>query len=141
MALSDQGDEIRKEAAMKQETNTLALQYRIGNRSRTKTVLRITPFFQFVPKGQDLEPEQTFQVTEGGVSSRGISLSLRTNGEVRKIEPREETLWYRYDVCDGRRSTEEPEDSWKFLWRSPRGAKKPWIWCLRRSQGRRVPRR
>src|SRR5699024_5232745 len=118
------GIEIRKEAAMKQETNTLALQYRIGNRSRTKTVLRITPFFQFVPKGQDLEPEQTFQVTEGGVSSRGISLSLRTNGEVRKIEPREETLWYRYDVCDGRRSTGRARGFLEIFMEVPAGSEK-----------------
>ena len=118
------GIEIRKEAAMKQETNTLALQYRIGNRSRTKTVLRITPFFQFVPKGQDLEPEQTFQVTEGGVSSRGISLSLRTNGEVRKIEPREETLWYCYDVCDGRRSTGRARGLLEIFMEVPAGSEK-----------------
>ena len=49
------GVEIRKEAAMVQGENTIALRYEIRNRRRSGCAFRVTPFYQFAPKGEDME--------------------------------------------------------------------------------------
>ena len=64
----------------------------------------LTPFFQFVPKGADLLPDQEIVFTKGAVESEGMTLHLRTNGMIKEIAETEEVYFYRYDVCDGRRA-------------------------------------
>lgn len=99
------GVEIEKEAALMPGENTVAVRYRINNRSRRGVRLFVTPLYQFVPKGEDLEPARHF-VTEGGtIKSGGLRLNVRTNGTLARITEREEVLHYAYDVCDGRRSS------------------------------------
>lgn len=105
------GVEIRKEIGMLQKKNTVALYYTIQNRSSRKVTFAVTPFYQFVPKGDDLEAEQ--QITcvlsrdtggETKIQSNRIMLYLRTNGKNESIEETEERYFYRYDICDGRRA-------------------------------------
>ena len=55
------GVEIKKEIGMPQEKNTVALCYEIKNRSSRNVEFVLTPFFQFVPKGADLLPDQDTQ--------------------------------------------------------------------------------
>ena len=100
------GVEIVKEMAMEQDTNRIALQYRIHNRSKRDGIFSVTPFFQFVPKTQDLDPLQEihFCPKENKIESSGMKLFFRTNGEILKIPKERETLFYSYDVCDGRRA-------------------------------------
>ncbi|MDO4599341.1 MAG: amylo-alpha-1,6-glucosidase [[Ruminococcus] gnavus] len=98
------GVEIKKEIGMPQEENTVALRYEIRNRSSQAAEFVLTPFFQFVPKGADLLPEQKIVFTGEAVESEGMTLYLRTNGMVKEIADTEEVYFYRYDVCDGRRA-------------------------------------
>lgn len=97
------GVEIRKEAGMKQGANTVALRYEITNRENSPCALTITPFFQFVPKGSDLEPGQRWALEEGRLKNGELSLYFRTNGEVKGLPLTEENYYYSYDACDGRR--------------------------------------
>ena len=98
------GVEIKKEIGMPQEENTVALRYEIRNRSSQAAEFVLTPFFQFVPKGADLLPEQKILFTGEAVKSEGMTLHLRTNGMIKETAEREEVYFYRYDVCDGRRA-------------------------------------
>lgn len=100
-----QGVEILKEIAMKQGENTVAVRYSIRNRSRKPAELKIVPFYQFTAKGSEPEPEQKFQYTKNAVISNGMTLYFQTNGTLDNIEERQETYFYSYDACDGRRET------------------------------------
>ena len=99
------GVEIEKEAAVRQGENTAAVVYRVRNRSRADVVLSVTPFLQFVSKGSDLRPGQEFRFSSDGAESGGLALHVSTDGAAEKIPEREETYFYSYDACDGRRST------------------------------------
>lgn len=109
------GVEIRKEAALKQGENTVALCYRIANRTREDVRFLVTPFYQFTPKGSEPEEGQKFSLniaengTKGGVCCRiessGRSLFLRTDGQIEEIPEMSETYYYSYDACDGRKET------------------------------------
>lgn len=97
------GVEIRKEAAMEQGENTIALRYEIANRSRETRTFLVTPFYQFSPKGEDLDPGREPAFADGKITGEAGTLVFRTNGHDRKISPEKETYYYRYDACDGRR--------------------------------------
>ena len=99
------GIEIEKEAAMRHGENTVAVIYRVRNRSRREIRLAVTPFVQFVSKGNDVGADQRFQFEADRIRSGGMTLSVRTDGETEKIPEKEETYFYSYDACDGRRST------------------------------------
>lgn len=101
------GVEIRKEIGMLQKKNTVAVHYKIQNRSSRKITFAVTPFYQFVPKGEDFGETQklTCENTLHNVKiqSNGMTLFLRTNGKNETIKETEECYFYRYDICDGRR--------------------------------------
>ena len=67
--------------------------------------LTVTPFVQFVSKGSDVEEGQEFLFGAEQIQSGGLTLSIRTDAETEKIPEKEETYFYSYDACDGRRST------------------------------------
>lgn len=97
------GVEIRKEAAMEQGENTIALRYEIANRSREVSTFLVTPFYQFTPKGEDLDPGREPAFAGEKIAGEAGTLVFRTNGHDRRIRPEKETYYYRYDACDGRR--------------------------------------
>lgn len=99
------GVEICREIGMKQGENTVAVCYRIKNRTRKEAELFVTPFFQFCKKGSRPEKDQKFRRKEGAVSSRDMTLYFRTNGKIQDIEETWETYFYSYDACDGREDT------------------------------------
>ena len=96
---------IRKETAMKQGENTVAVRYSIRNRSGKTAELKVMPFYQFTAKGSEPEPEQEFQYTKNTVISNGMTLYFQTNGTLADTEEIQETYFYSYDACDGRRET------------------------------------
>lgn len=102
------GVEVRKEIGMLQKKNTVAVHYDIHNRSRKKVTFAVTPFYQFVPKGDDLEKIQKISCENISgntrIQSNGISLFFRTDGKNESIKEIEESYFYRYDICDGRRA-------------------------------------
>ena len=81
------GVEIRKEAAMEQGENTIALRYEIANRSREARTFLVTPFYQFSPKGEDLDPGREPAFADGKITGEAGTLVFRTNGHDRKIRP------------------------------------------------------
>lgn len=119
------GVEIVKEMALEQEANRIALQYRIHNRSKRDGIFSVTPFFQFVPKTQDLDPLQEiyFCPKENKIEGSGMKLFFRTNGEILKIPRERETLFYSYDVCDGRRACGHAKANHKISIAIPVGSK------------------
>lgn len=96
------GVEIRKEAAMGQGSNTVAVRYEIRNRSRAACTLCVTPFFQFTPKGIQPKKDQRFFLGEDSVVSQGLKLYFQTNGRVEAFPEICEQYYYAYDACDGR---------------------------------------
>ena len=104
------GVEIEKEAAVRQNENTIAVCYRVKNRSRSAVCLSVTPFCQFSPKGEEPDPQSriVYMPVGAGISceeSGGLKLYCMTDGSDREIPQAEEVCYYAYDVCDGRRST------------------------------------
>lgn len=99
------GIEVVKTVAMQQEKNTVAVRYAVVNRSRKPAELVVTPFLQFVRKGEALSRKQGFAFTGACVASAGMELYLKTNGETEAFAPVYETYYYAYDACDGRRET------------------------------------
>ena len=93
---------------MLQKKNTVAVHYDIHNRSSKKVTFAVTPFYQFVPKGDDLEKIQKISCENISgntrIQSNGISLFFRTDGKNESIKEIEESYFYRYDICDGRRA-------------------------------------
>lgn len=97
------GIEIRKEMGMKRGANTIGIRYEIKNRSEEACRLVLTPFFQFTGKGTEPDRTQKFVRAGGKISSNGLDLYFRTNGEVTDVQETEEVYFYSYDICDGRR--------------------------------------
>lgn len=98
------GLSVEKELALAWEQNTAAVRYRISNRSGEDAELTVTPWMQFVPKGQDLDPGQAFRLDGQAVESRGLRLTIHTNGTLSPMPLRHQRLSYPYDACDGRRA-------------------------------------
>ena len=121
------GVEIVKEAGLEHGSNRAALRYEITNRSRKMATLRVTPFYQFVPKGKDMEADQRIaSAPSGRIRAEGAApgcpeLYLRTNGERESIPRVQETLYYRYDACDGRRETGRTQTDHRICMAVPAG--------------------
>lgn len=98
------GVRIRKELGMAQLENTVAVVYEMKNQSLFDAELVVTPFLQFVRKGEDLTEEQVFERKGNTVSSDGLTLYFETDGEILP-EEQTETYYYSYDACDGRRES------------------------------------
>ena len=117
-----EGAEIKKRVVLGQGVNTVGISYDIQNRSGRDVVLEVIPHLQFVPKGELLSREQSFDVEiagggkagengsgekagcSGRISSNGQILHFRTNGEAEAVP-----LWFHdqlysaSDVMDGKR--------------------------------------
>ncbi len=115
------GVEIEKEAAMRQGENTVAVVYRIRNRSGRDVRLSVTPFCQFVPKGNDLEEDQTFEWGNGVIRSGELAMCYMTDGEAEIIPESIETCYYSYDECDGRVSSGSAKAGVRFSRAVPAG--------------------
>ena len=100
------GVEVVRSVVMEPGANTVAVRYELDNQSGKDWKLEIIPRYQFVPKGQDLDPAQRFSVetgTESAVVSQHVRLYFESNAAESRIYPKGETCRYAYDVCDGRR--------------------------------------
>ena len=118
------GVEIEKEAALVQGKNRVALCYRIWNRTGEDACFTLVPFYQFVPKGEDLKPEQEFTRRENRIESCGLSLAVATNGDNADIPECTETYYYSYDACDGRRETGQAKACHEIRMEIPAGRKR-----------------
>lgn len=98
-----QGVELIKTIGMEQGSNTAAVTYEIRNQGTQDCVLEVTPWFQFVKKGEDVSKDQELCLEKCSVSSEGMTVYFKTNGELKETAPSCETYYYAYDACDGRR--------------------------------------
>lgn len=99
------GIRIEKSVAMAFEENTVAISYKINNFSGQDFDFIVTPWLQFVPKGQDLSKNQIFEFENNSVKSAGLKLNINTNGNLKRLNLKYQKLFYDYDAPDGRRDT------------------------------------
>lgn len=99
------GVEIVKRIGLKHGENTAAVSYEIENRSGRTVEFSVTPFFQFVKKGENPDTNTEIIMEGGCLSSNGMDIYFKTDGEIRKTGLLLEEYYYAYDACDGRRET------------------------------------
>lgn len=99
------GVEIEKEIVIGQKQNEIAVNYHIDNRSRKDINFCVTPFFQFEPKGMDLEKQKVFVRKDDKITDGTYNLFFASNGRIYDFEEYQEKYFYDYDVCDGRRES------------------------------------
>ena len=126
------GVEIEKEAVMRQGENTIAVCWRVMNRTRSYACLAVTPYFRFAEKGQDICAGQTYKRYEaeecsgysaGRIESGGLSLEFYTNGKIQGMPETAEQYYYAYDACDGRTETGAAKTDHRIVWRVGPGEK------------------
>lgn len=98
------GVEIQKEVGMKPGANAIGIRYQLRNRGKENCRLVLTPFFQFAPKGTDLDETWKLVRDDDCIIANDLKLYVRTNGRVSEIPEKVEAYYYSYDACDGRRS-------------------------------------
>lgn len=93
--------EIVEELFLKQDENTLCIKMEI--RSSEAGRLLLTPWFQFVPKGDRVGKGQTFSLEKDQIMSNGYVLYYWTNGSVTEQDTVYVDDWYyEQDARDGR---------------------------------------
>ena len=96
------GVQVRRRCGMLHGANTAAVLYNIINPTEAPCKLRVTPFFQFRPKGEALREKQSFHWEPGRVTANGHTLRIRTNGHLATAPAVWEFLAYPDDAKDGR---------------------------------------
>ena len=92
---------VTQTVVMKQKENMTAVLYEVESAGSAELVL--TPWMQFVPKGELLSEEQKFETDEEKIVSNGISMFYKTNGRVEIQETGFRGAWYyEQDERDGR---------------------------------------
>lgn len=98
-----EGIEVTRTIALMQGKNTVGISYHIRNRSTSEAVIRVTPWLQFMPKGQRLPVKQEFTMSDEKICANGLTLYYRTNGVCKQIPTQFcEKLYYSDDVKDGK---------------------------------------
>ena len=99
-----EGVELVKSIAMKQGENTIAVCYEVINETEKTVTVVVTPWMEFVPKGDFLESTQSFERKGNVICSDGLCLYEATNGLVQESELEyRDDFYYSYDECDGRK--------------------------------------
>ena len=96
------GTHVTRQCAMGYGSNTVAVLYRLENRTDAPCTLTVTPGLQFAPKGSALQETKKFSWNRGIITSDGMKLHIKTDGELQKFSARWETLSYARDAQDGR---------------------------------------
>ena len=96
------GVRVIRRAAMAHEENAAAVVYEIDNRTDKPCTLRITPFLRFTPKEHAMQPDAAFAYENGCVSANGLTLCVKTEGDIRSVAQEVQKLVYPEDAKDGR---------------------------------------
>ena len=96
------GVQVRRRCGMPHETNATAVIYDMENLSASPCTLRVTPFFQFCPKGEASQTKQALRYEPNRVTARGHTLRIKTNGTLTATPSLWERLAYPDDEKDGR---------------------------------------
>ncbi len=93
---------VRRQIAVEHGANRAAAVYTVENRSDADCTLRVTPSFQFTPKGHPPQTPLPLAYGDGAVRGEGHALHIASNGRVAAISPQSERLFYRHDAENGR---------------------------------------
>lgn len=97
------GVQINKKIALKQKENTIAVIYEVRNCTKNKVKFEVTPYMEFVPKGEILKKSQTFNIDNNSIISNNIKLNYKTNGEIVNYDTEyEDDILFSHDERDGR---------------------------------------
>ncbi len=97
--------EITKEVVVVHNQNTVGVRYKLENPLQKNVQFKITPCYQFVERGQLLNVNQIFEITDNKVISNGIEMDVVTNYTTYSRKENVEfnnDLYYEYDARDGR---------------------------------------
>ncbi len=98
------GVRVDRTVAVEHGSNTTAVVYTVENGSDGPCTLRVTPVFQFAPKGTPPQCPQTVTYLSGAVRCGQWTVYLKTTGSLTALPTAHETLWYADDEKDGRAS-------------------------------------
>ncbi len=93
---------VTRRCAMEHGANTAAVVYTVENRSGAPCTLRVTPAFQFAPKGEPPQEPRPVQYGDGAVSCGGMTVHITSTGDLTSVPTGYETLYYADDEKDGR---------------------------------------
>ncbi|MBP3478505.1 MAG: glycogen debranching enzyme family protein [Oscillospiraceae bacterium] len=99
------GIHVTRRCAMGYGSNTVAVLYRLENRTDAPCTLTVTPGLQFAPKGSALQETKKFSWNRGIITSDGMRLHIKTDGKIQKLPTRWESLSYTRDAQDGRNAS------------------------------------
>ena len=81
------GIHVTRQCAMGYGSNTVAVLYRLENRTDVPCTLTVTPGLQFVPKGSALQETKKFSWNRGKITSDGMRLHIKTDGKIQSFPP------------------------------------------------------
>lgn len=111
------GVEIHKKVAMRHSRNCVAVKYQILNRTNEAVIFDVTPYLQFVDKGDVLKEGHKFGVTKDSITSSNLTLNFKTNGNLEVYEQEFiHDLYYAYDNRDGREAIGATAHNHKLTW-------------------------
>ena len=96
------GVQLQRRCAVQAGSNTVAVCYRLENRSGEDCTVEITPWMQFASKGD--APQKPFKLgfSKGKISGNGLHVRIKTDALLEKTATAWQNLSYAYDEKDGR---------------------------------------
>ena len=88
---------------MEHGVNAAAVVYTVENRSDAPCTLRVTPVFQFSPKGEARQSQISLRCGGGKIQGEGLTLYVKSSAGLSAVPQDCEALFYEDDRKDGRR--------------------------------------
>ena len=88
---------------MEHGANAAAVVYTVENRSDAPCTLRVTPVFQFSPKGEARQSQISLRCGGGKIQGEGLTLYVKSSAGLSDVPQDCEALFYEDDRKDGRR--------------------------------------
>ena len=96
------GVTVTRRCAMEQGANAAAAVYTVENPTDAPCTLRVTPVFQFAPKGAPPQSPLPARYADGAVRCGTMTVYISANGRLCTVPAGHETLYYADDEKDGR---------------------------------------
>ena len=96
------GVQLTRHCAIAEGSNTVAVCYRLENRTDLPCTVQITPWMQLAPKGNAPQGPFKLRFSQGKISGNDLSVRVKTDALLEKTAAAYETLAYAYDEKDGR---------------------------------------
>ena len=96
------GVQLTRHGAIAEGSNTVAVCYRLENRTDLPCTVQITPWMQLAPKGNAPQKPFKLRFSKGKITGNDLSVRVKTDALLEKTAAAYETLAYAYDEKDGR---------------------------------------